>query len=65
MNQILPEVRYTAEEFERFPEKGYELIDGKPVEKAMGIQSALVGGNLYRLLANFGRGLDEQAGCIE
>jgi Uma2 family endonuclease len=50
MNQELREVHFTAEEFERFPEKGFELVDGKPVEKHMGARSSSVAANLSGLL---------------
>ena len=31
---------------------GYELVDGELVERKTGFESSIVGGNLFRLLAN-------------
>jgi len=53
MNILATPVRYTPEDLLRMPDsKSYELVDGRLVERNMGIESSGVGGILGRKLGN-------------
>ena len=67
----LAEKLYTVEEFEALSDfDTFELLDGVPVEKAMGNRSSSVTGNLWCLLAPFvkqhklGRVYDAESGYV-
>jgi Uma2 family endonuclease len=46
--------KYTPEEFEKLPDThGYELVGGRLVRKAMGIEASWVQGKIGRLLGTF------------
>ena len=54
MNTMAPPIEFTPEDLLKMPEaKGYELIDGKLVEKNVGTLASWVGGEINRLLGNF------------
>jgi Uma2 family endonuclease len=51
---VATEIRYTPEDLLAMPDgKSYELVDGRLVERKMGAESSLVGGELYLRLAPF------------
>lgn len=51
MNVLVPQPLYTAEDLLRLPDSnGYELVDGKLVEKHMGAEPSYIGGRLVRIL---------------
>jgi Uma2 family endonuclease len=51
---VATEARYTPEDLLAMPDgKSYELVDGHLVERHMGAESSLVGGELYLRLAPF------------
>jgi Uma2 family endonuclease len=51
---IATRARYTPEDLLAMPDgKSYELVDGRLVERKMGAESSLVGGELYLRLAPF------------
>lgn len=54
---ILADTLYTADDLLRMTgDEHYELVDGKLVEKGMGVRSSLVARNLITLLGPFARG---------
>lgn len=54
MNLLITSPIITAEEFLRLPdEDNYELVDGKLVERHMGVESSYIGGRLLRLLGAY------------
>jgi Uma2 family endonuclease len=55
MNAPLLEETYTPDDLLRFDRAGYELLDGRLVEKAMGAKASVVGVALITLLAPFVR----------
>jgi Uma2 family endonuclease len=53
---VLATASFTPEDLLRLPDgKLYELVDGSPVEKKMGAESAWIGGELLAILRNFCR----------
>ncbi|MBV8269132.1 MAG: Uma2 family endonuclease [Planctomycetaceae bacterium] len=59
MGAVADKTLLTPEDLLAMPdEKSYELIDGKLVERNMGVLSSWVGGRLYRQLAEFVEGHD-------
>jgi Uma2 family endonuclease len=54
MNLLASPPLITADEFMRLPDEGdYELVDGKLVERHMGVKSSYIGGRLLRLLGAY------------
>ncbi len=55
MSVVYPLAKITPEELLEMPDsKRYELVDGKLVEREMGFHSSRVGGQVYRLISNYG-----------
>jgi len=54
MSTVAAKTRYTPEDLLTMPDSvDFELVDGELVRRNMGLQSSLIGGELYRRMSNF------------